>query len=263
MQIFVRYSRVITLEVEPSDSIENVKAKIQDKTAIAPAQQILRFQNRILEDGRTLDYYTITRDSTITLTLPPVLAAGFYNPTALTQVSLPNEITGISSIDWNYNDSVLAPGASASSIKPLYTISGIWMEKFLSTTSQLWCTGFNISNTADTLTGIELQLVIRRQSRIEDLVIQLTLGGVLIGDNLASTINPVQSSMYTGDTLSARPVGDVNIYGSPASLWSTALTAADIADPTFGIVLSFQSNLIYPHSDIAYIDQVGLRITSA
>ena len=69
MQIFVKIlnGTIIAMEVEVSDRVENVKAKLQEKLGIPSNQQMLIRAGQQLQDGCTFSDYNIPNQSTIHL----------------------------------------------------------------------------------------------------------------------------------------------------------------------------------------------------
>lgn len=97
MQIFIEItvateSEYITLDVEPTDRIEDVKEKIFEKTGIAVSRQILTFAGKTLEEGNTLQDYSIHKDSVIRLSTPPSTIVTYSVAPSYT-VTIPTDVT--------------------------------------------------------------------------------------------------------------------------------------------------------------------------
>lgn len=166
-----------------------------------------------------------------------MITTEFYNPTLIQQVH------DTDSIPWEHSERVISPDEFAVTLRPLYSISGLWQERFWTETSQLWTTEYNFVPLGATVVGVELKLNTMRLARVQDLIIQLCLNGIVIGDNRANAL-----------------ASDAEIYGAPDDLWGATLTIDDVANRTFGVLISLRSNATMPHRDLGYVDQIALRV---
>jgi ubiquitin len=88
MQIFVKTpaGKTIALEVEPNDTVENVKSKVQEKEGVPTDQQRLFFAGQQLLEGWTLADYNIQKDSILQLLLPQTQGANAAQSSGVTQL---------------------------------------------------------------------------------------------------------------------------------------------------------------------------------
>ena len=113
------------------------------------------------------------------------------------------------------------------------------------------CTNFNMNDLPEVITGLQLDLSGQRNGRIIDETIQLTYQGQPIGNNNFLYVLDSEGHFYLNNQTS---------YGGPTDLWGVELTPTILQDPSFGIILKFQSHPYYPHSCGMFLDTVSFTV---
>ena len=173
-----------------------------------------------------------------------------YLPTNVVQSSqIPNDEIGWYSTP-STNIGFLA-GSRWSTVRDLKHISNPATGDLRNKTWALTCTNFQMQSLPDTISGLQLNVSAQRNGRIVDEIIQLTYQGTAFGNN---------NFVYKTDNEGNLTILNDSVYGGPEDLWGFSLTPAILQDPSFGVILKFQSHPYYPHSSGMMLDSVSLTV---
>jgi hypothetical protein len=173
--------------------------------------------------------------------------ANIYYPTRIDQLGEESDIA------WTSAPTLREPlllGRIWRTVKSLKHIANPASGPIRNNTYKLICTGFRIPALAQ-INGIKLRVIAQRNGRITDETVQLTYQGSAIGRNNFS---------YETDEEGRLPISNDSTYGGPTDTWGAELTLEMLQDPSFGVILKFQSHPYYPHSSDMQIESVSLTV---
>ena len=129
-------------------------------------------------------------------------------------------------------------------LQPLLHISNYTVNDIKMKTSYLYLTEFNLNSLPEVISGIELELNMRRGGRITDDTIQLCYQGQGIGKNQATA-----------------SLENTKKFGGETDLWEIDnLTAELLTDSSFGLHIRFQSHPFWPHRETPMVNYARLRV---
>ena len=132
-----------------------------------------------------------------------------------------------------------------STTKELLHIANPTTHDLVMKTAYLYLTDFRLAGLPDVISGVQLEVNMRRGGRITDETIQLRYNDEFIGRNSANM-----------------PLNDVTLYGSETDLWELDnLTPSILSDPSFGVGIRYQSHPAWPHREHPMINYIRLRVS--
>jgi hypothetical protein len=170
-----------------------------------------------------------------------------YYPSVVTQLGEEPDIAWVTTVPSN---GVFLLQRRWQTAKPLKHIANPASGPIRNSTVALVCTGFNIFELEE-INGIEVRVTGQRNGRIADETIQLTYENSAIGRN---------NFVYETDEEGRLLLFNDTVYGSPTDTWGSEITADMLQDPSFGVILKFQSHPYYPHSSDMQIESVSLTV---
>lgn len=167
----------------------------------------------------------------------------WFYPCAVTQYAEVPQHVSWAGLDNNYVDLRHEDGAYLSTTKELLHIANPTVNNIKMKTWYLYLTDFRLANIPEVISGVQVEIEIKRGGRITDDTVQLRYQDQFIGDNRADYLLDIRKT-----------------YGGDQDLWSAALTPAMLAEASFGLGVRFQSHPAWPHREHPMLNYIKLRV---